>query len=354
MKDIYLFYLEYTGFLNEHVYIKFLLSFFLLFIFAYFITPFIFWFISLVVNRTKTEIDNELFEIVKPPVFWTLIILGTLFFTSNAGIGGTAHTLIRKFLFSFLIIIWTHPLSKVARLLLTQAAKAKRSFIKHRTLPLFKNMSLVIIWSFAIYFLFYIWGISLTTWLASAGIVGIAVGFAAKDTLANLISGVFILADAPYKVGDMIVLDSGEKGEVLHVGLRSTRIRTRDGVEITIPNASMGNSKIVNETGTHVDKKLRVRIPVGISYEDDVEKAEKIMIAVANSMEEVCDDPEPKVAFVSFGASSLDLELRVWVQEPIRRGAVVDKINRKILQEFRNAGIEIPYSKMDVYIKENA
>jgi len=354
MKDLYLNLLDYYNFLSEHIYIKFAILFILLYFIAHIVNPILFWLLSFLVKETKTDLDDKIFEITKPAMFWSIIFIALLALTWKSGAGHASYTIVKRLVYSTLIIIWASPLVRTSATVLATFSKSKKSFIKPRTLPLFKNMSLVIIWSFAIYFLFAVWGISLTAWLASAGIIGIAVGFAAKDTLANLISGVFILADAPYKVGDIIVLDSGEKGEVLHVGVRSTRIRTLDGVEITIPNASMGNSKIVNETGTHVDKKLRVRIPVGISYEDDIEKAEEIMLNIAHETEEVCDTPKPKVAFVSFGASSLDLELRVWVEEPGKRGATLDRINRRILQEFRNAKIEIPYSKMDVYIKENA
>ena len=187
--------------------------------------------------------------------------------------------------------------------------------------------------------------------MASAGIVGIAVGFAAKDTLANLISGIFILADAPYKVGDIIKLSSGEVGEVIHVGLRSTRIKTYDGVEITVPNAQIGNSTIANETGTRVDEKIRLKIPVGVGYGTDINKAEKILLEISKEFEEVCKTPEPKVMFLNFGASSLDLELRVWLHSPSQKG-VLNDLNRRILEEFRKEQIEIPYPKQDVYIKK--
>jgi MscS family membrane protein len=101
----------------------------------------------------------------------------------------------------------------------------------------------------AVYIIFSAWNIDMTVWLASAGIIGIAVGFAAKDTLANLFSGVFILADAPYKIGGFVVLDTAKRGEVTHIGIRNTRLLTRDDVEITVPNSIMGNTKIINESG---------------------------------------------------------------------------------------------------------
>ena len=149
----------------------------------------------------------------------------------------------------------------------------------------------------------------MTAWLASAGIVGIAVGFAAKDTLANLISGIFIIADAPYKVGDVVKLAEGERGKVLHVGLRSTRIKTFDGAEITIPNSKISSEAIINETGVHIDRKFRLQVPVGISYDDDVEKAEEIIMDIVKNTEEICENPTPAVRFVNFGASSLDMVL---------------------------------------------
>ena len=90
------------------------------------------------------------------------------------------------------------------------------------------------------YMVLQVWSVDVTGWLASAGIVGIAVGFAAKDTLANLFSGVFILADRPYKLGDYVNLSSGERGKVTHIGIRSTRLLTRDDIEITALEVSSG------------------------------------------------------------------------------------------------------------------
>ncbi len=337
----------------ESIYLNFAIFLAVFFVFSYLLGPIIFSILRLFASRTKSDIDDKIFEIVKKPFNPSLFLLLLLVYIPFSGLDDLYISYLKAIVESILILIWVRPLSKISSLLLWAASESKRSFIKKETLPLFKNMALLLIWSFALYFLFLSWGISLTAWLASAGIVGIAIGFAAKDTLANLISGIFILADAPYKVGDIIVLDSGEKGEVIHVGLRSTRIKTFDGVEITVPNAQMGNSKIVNETGTHVEKKVRLRVPVGISYEDDIEKAEKILLQIAKEFDKVCEHPAPQVRFTLFGPSSLDLELRVWLQEPTDKGKALDYINRRILEEFRKAGIEIPYNKMDIYIKEH-
>ncbi len=341
-------------FASNYPWFVFLFLLFISWVFCRLATPVFFSFLSVLSSKTKSDFDDKLFKIIEPAVSKSLFFVLAYFSYIFSKPVDQYETLALKLALTIMLLIWAKPLTRLSALILHLLSSRKNSFIKKETLALFKNIALVIIWSLLIYFTFLLWGISLTAWLASAGIVGIAVGFAAKDTLANLISGIFILADAPYKVGDIIVLDTNEKGEVIHVGLRSTRIRTFDGIEITIPNSAMGNSKIVNETGVHVDKKVRLRIPVSISYEDDIEQAEKLLLDIAKENDFVCDEPSAQVRFMSFGASSLDLELRVWVKEPADKGRTLDQLNRKILESFRDVGIEIPYNKMDIYIKEHA
>ncbi len=250
------------------------------------------------------------------------------------------------------IVLWMIFFVRVVKIVLrTLSHDARNPFINTQTLPLFENMGIMLIFGAALYALFAVWGVDMTAWLASAGIVGIAVGFAAKDTLANLFSGVLIIADAPYKIGDYIVLDSGERGEVTHIGIRSTRILSRDDVEITIPNAIMGNSKIINESGGP-NKKSRIRIHVGVAYGCDIDHAKSVLLAVAVANAEICTDPEPRVRLRQFGASSLDLDLLCWIDDPSQRGKVSDELSTAIYKRFRAENIEIPYSKHDLYIKE--
>ncbi len=224
-------------------------------------------------------------------------------------------------------------------------------YVDRRTLPLFRNVSNVLLIGAAAYFLFLVWDLDVTAWLASAGIVGIAVGFGAKDTVANFFAGVFILADAPYRIGDFIILDSGERGRVTHIGLRSTRLLTRDDIEVTVPNAIMGNTKIINETGGPHEKE-RIRIKVACAYGSDIDRVKRVLLDVAVRHDEVCDDPEPRVRFRNFGASGLEFELLAWIDEPVLRGRVTDALNTEVYQRFTEEEIEIPYAKQDIYVKE--
>jgi MscS family membrane protein len=220
--------------------------------------------------------------------------------------------------------------------------------VHNQTLPLFLNLINIVIVVIAIYLVFSAWNIDMTAWLASAGI---AIGFAAKDTLANLFSGVFIMADAPYKIGDYVVLDTGERGEITRIGIRSTRMLTRADVEVTVLNSVMGNSKIINESGGPHEK-FRVAISIGVAYGTDIDMVRKILMDIALAEEYVCDSPEPRVRFRLFGPSSLNFELLVWISKPMLRGRVVDILNSEIYRQFRVNNVEIPYSKQDLYIKE--
>lgn len=224
------------------------------------------------------------------------------------------------------------------------------SFIKPQTLPLLDNLSAILIVLFILYLIFITWNINMTAWLASAGVIGIAVGFAAKDTIANILSGVFIMADSPYKIGDYIVIEGTDRGKVTHIGLRSTRLLTRDDVEINIPNSVIANGKVVNQSsGRFVS--MRMFANVSVAYDSDIDQVREILLDIAHKEPMVQSDPEPLVRFLSFGASGLDFSLRVWISDPEIRTRVLDSLNVQIFKRFAEAKIEIPYSKHDLYIK---
>ncbi len=138
------------------------------------------------------------------------------------------------------------------------------------------------------------------------------------------------------------------------IGIRSTRILTRDDVEITIPNATIGNSKIINESGGPYVK-YRNRIPVGVAYGSDVDLVREILLEVAQEAAKeggVVLDPEPRVRFRGFGDSALLFELLYWIKEPVLRGQIQDLLNTLTYKALAKAGIEIPYPKRDLYVKE--
>lgn len=305
-----------------------------------------------VTGKTKIEIDDQIAVLLRPPVYYTLLVSGFSYGISLMPFAESMERLLTRGFQSVGVMVWIYFFSRLATLLLARLARLtdKVRFVQYRTLTLFDNLAKVAIFGVGIYAIFVIWNIDMTAWLASAGIVGIAVGFAAKDTLSNLFSGVFIIADAPYKVGDYVVVDSGQRGKVTNIGLRSTRILTRDDVEITIPNSIIGNSTIINQSGGPSEN-LRIRVKVGVAYGSDIDEVRSILLDIATQDPLVSRSPEPRVRFRTFGASSLDFELLCWIPKPELRGRVMDALNSKVYKEFKKHDIEIPYAKQDLYIK---
>ena len=304
-------------------------------------------------QKTTTDLDDRIVEMLHRPIFLFVLLGGLTLAADLLALEGGIKTITFGVLGTMAILIGSGLAMRVSRLVLETLGQHRDrfQFVDERTLPMFRNLSNVLLFGAAAYFLFLVWGLDVTAWLASAGIIGIAVGFGAKDTVANFFAGVFILADAPYKIGDFIVLDTGERGRVTHIGLRSTRLLTRDDIEVTVPNAVMGNTKIVNETGGPTEKE-RVRIKVACAYGSDIDHVKQVLLEIGTSHEGVCSDPEPRVRFRTFGASGLELQLLCWIEEPILRGRISDALNTEVYRRFNEENIEIPFMKQDVYVKE--
>jgi small-conductance mechanosensitive channel len=338
---------------GDHPYLRAVVALVIAFAIANILAFIISKIVAKLVQKTGNRLDDQITKHLRTPVYWTIILVGVLMAIVLAKMPPSLTEFIRSATLSILIMIWSVFLIRTLRLFIKAVSDRSdaHSIIRPQTQPLFNNIVLVVVLALSVYLVFSTWHIDMTAWLASAGIIGIAVGFAAKDTLANLFAGVFILADTPYKIGDYVVLDTGERGKVTHIGIRSTRILTRDDVEITIPNSIMGNTRVTNQSGGPHEK-FRTRVPVGVAYGSDIDQVRRVLLEIATQEPEVCKDPEPRVRFRKFGASSLDFELLCWVDNPEFRGRVVDALNSTIYKRFKVEGIEIPYSKHDVFIKE--
>ena len=299
---------------------------------------------------THSTIDDAVMADLKKPIFASLFYLGLSMavVVAKLPVGGEV---IVKIFFSVISASWMIAAIKISTLLLQAfSGKSRFKLVDDRTVPLFDLTSKLLIIMVGSYVLLMIWGVNPVGWLASAGIAGLAIGFAAKDTLANLFSGFFIVADAPYKIGDYINLDSGERGKVSAIGLRSTRLLTRDDVEITIPNGVIANAKIINESGG--PQNLRIRIVVGAAYGSDVDQVVELLLKIGREHQEVCNLPDPRVRLRGFGASSLDFNLMCWINKPEDRGRIAHELYMNIYKSFNQHGVEIPYAKQDVYIKQ--
>ncbi|MBU1002024.1 MAG: mechanosensitive ion channel [Proteobacteria bacterium] len=191
-------------------------------------------------------------------------------------------------------------------------------------------------------------GIDLTALTVFSGAVGVGVGFGLRNVFANLISGVILLMDKSIKPGDVIEI-GGVYGWITELRGRFVSVVTRDGKEYLIPNEDLITSQVVNWSFS--DNKVRLKVPVGVSYGTDVHQALALMKQAAAGLPRILDTPAPVALFLGFGDSSLDLELRVWIDDP-RNGVtnIVSVVNLAILDAFRAKGIVIPFPQRDVHL----
>ena len=311
----------------------------------------VFKFLTKLASKTSTDIDDKLISTIRRPVMLSILLFGVSQAVAVLSPPEIMASLANGAIKTIVVILWSNAALQSSTAILGLFSDSGKQWIHARTLPLFQMLIKIMLFSFAFYFVLIAWGINVTTWLASAGVVGIAVGFAAKDTLANLFSGVFILADAPYKIGDFIVLDNTLRGKVTDIGIRSTRLLTLEDVEVTIPNAVIGNSRIVNQTGGPREA-IRVTISVSVAYGSDIDQVREVLLSCSEDVDKLDSVNKPKVRFRRFGASGLDFDLLCWINQPRLLGQITDELNTRVYKALNAANIEIPYAKQDIFIKE--
>jgi len=191
-------------------------------------------------------------------------------------------------------------------------------------------------------------GINLTTLTVLSGAIGVGIGFGLQRIIANFISGFVLIADRSIKQGDVITVGQSF-GWVEELAARYVVVRDRDGVETLIPNENLMINEVIN--WSHTDRKVRIKLPVSISYGDDPEEAMALLLKAAEVSDRVLDNPEPVARLMAFGDNGIELQLRVWIQDPEQGiGNVRSDINLAIWQAFKAAGVTIPFPQRDVHM----
>jgi small-conductance mechanosensitive channel len=193
-------------------------------------------------------------------------------------------------------------------------------------------------------------GVNLSSLAVIAGALGVGIGFGLQNIVSNFVSGLIILAERPIQIGDRIDLGNNTVGKVERIGARATHVLTNDNIVIIVPNSEFVSGRVVN--WTHVDPRVRFRVPVGVGYGSDPHVVEKLLLEVAAANSNILKDPAPGVVFKEFGESSLNFELRVWSVDAHRSGSLESQLNFAIWDKFKQHGIEVPFPQRDVHLKE--
>jgi small-conductance mechanosensitive channel len=192
-------------------------------------------------------------------------------------------------------------------------------------------------------------GIDLTAFAVLTGAIGVGIGFGLQKLVSNFVSGITILLDKSIKPGDVLVVGN-TYGRVHSLGARYVSIITRDGAEFLIPNENLVTQEVIS--WSYSSEQVRLKLPIGISYSSDVRRAIALCLESANVVERVLKQPAPVCLLMGFGNNSVDLELRIWIQDPMNGvSSVKSEVLLHIWDRFHANDIEIPFPQRDLHIK---
>jgi len=216
--------------------------------------------------------------------------------------------------------------------------------------PMLRKISRIAVFALAAVISLSFLGVDVSALIVSMGVAGAALALATKDTIENAISGILIIIDRPFHIGDRVTLSSGEVCDVFEIGLRSTKFLTLDNNLIIIPNSKLLQDKITNQS--YPNSSMRVKVEIGLAYGTDVDKAKAILESIAKEHPTILKNPEPRAYFVEMGDSALKLMLIGRVEKYSDAWNTENQLREKIYQSFAREGIEIAYPQLDVHLKK--
>lgn len=187
----------------------------------------------------------------------------------------------------------------------------------------------------------------LTSVAVLIGFLSVGIGFGLQYIASDLISGLILLFERPIRVGDRLKLGDVE-GRVENIEVRTTLIITNDNIAVIVPNSDLVRNHVIN--WSYGSQRVRLRMPVGVSYSSDLEKVSQALIDAAKSVSQVLPEPTPNVHLKAFGDSSIDFDLLIWIDQPHQHRQIRSDVNFAIARIFREQGIEIPFPQRDLYI----
>jgi len=193
-------------------------------------------------------------------------------------------------------------------------------------------------------------GIKITSLLAGLGVIGLAISFAAQDTVANVISGITLLIDRPFKKGDWICFGDLH-ASVTEVKLRTTVLTSFDNETIVVPNKALAQERIRNFTLT---PRIRVKVPIGIAYKENIQAAREVILVTIKDDKRILATPVPIVIVAGLGDSSINLQLRFWTQDPLMQYSLQWEYTERCKRALDDAGIEIPYPHSQIFIERSS
>jgi small-conductance mechanosensitive channel len=299
------------------------------------------------VRRTETDFDDRFLEAIGSDVRW-LVTIFTLDFATRrlTFVGAGLKELLADVYFLLgLVVVARMALNLIGMAdneAVTRAAQEGREDELAPVITLLTRVGRVLIVLSGIIVLLSRLGIDVSAFAAAIGLGGLAISLAAKDTIADAIAGFIILVDRPFRIGDRIeIQEVGTWGDVVDIGLRTTRIRTRDNRLVIVPNSTIGSNQVVNYT--YPDPRYRIQTHVGVAYGTEIEMARRLIIETVLKVEGVLQEEPVDALYIEMGDSAIIFRVRWWIgsYEDTRR--MFDRVHTTLQQALDEAGVESPF-----------
>jgi small-conductance mechanosensitive channel len=301
---------------------------------------------------TSTDLDDRILQRITPPLSLLVVFAGLYYSISYLALPQKAHMVASGFVFILNMAILTNVAYRCTdELLKWYAAKLVQRHgegVDRQLIPLAEKIILIFLVGTALIIVMKHFNYDILSLVTALGIGSLAIGMAAKDTLANMISGFTLMIDRPFRIGDRIHLKDGNWGDVADIGMRTTKIKTVDNTLLIIPNSDLCNTTVINLA--FPDVRAKGKISVGVAYGSDVELVKNTLVSAALEIPTVLRDPAPEAYFTSFGDSSLNMALFFWVEEYNKVFSTTDNINELIIKRFGESGIIFPFPTRTVYL----
>ncbi|UFS70089.1 mechanosensitive ion channel family protein [Geomonas sp. RF6] len=302
--------------------------------------------------RLRLDEDGKVLGQITAPASLLVVCAGLYLAIRELPLSPKVHLVAGGALFVVNVIIITIIVTRITDEMLARfARRVGTDDLTLQLMPLAEKLVTIFLIGMALIITLKHFDYDILSLVTALGIGSLAIGLAAKDTLANMISGFTLMLDRPFRIGDTIKLAAGQTGDVIDIGLRSTRIKSPDNSYLIIPNSELCNTTIVNMA--FPDIRTNGKVTLGVALDTDVESAKRLMVEAATALyPEVLADPAPNAFFVAFGESSISLSLIFWVASYRDLFGITDRINCAILKSFQENGITIPSARTVILEKE--
>ncbi|MBD3354686.1 mechanosensitive ion channel [Candidatus Woesearchaeota archaeon] len=308
-------------------------------------------------KKTKTELDDFFIKKTKRPFSFLLMFIGIRLAFVIIDLNGKVGDVVNNIINSVIVIIAIYIGITLLKLLIEfwgeNFAERTKSEVDEHLISVIKK-SLTVVFFIAVFLgILQVWGIEIGPLLAGLGIGGVAIAFALQKTLGNVFGGISMIFDRSISVGDVVVLDNDLRGEIVDIGLRSTKVKTFDNEFIIVPNGKLSEMNIHNVAKP--EPSVRIIIPFGVKYGSKVDKVKKTVLKAIDKLEYLdrsTKDKKPLVRFMEMGDSALLFKAYFYIKSYKDRYEAIDQSTTMIYNALNKAKISIPFPQMDVHVKK--